>query len=82
MKAAKRLAKTCTRIYRPSFLKNKPKTLVFSHKKRAFWACFRENWVDKFGHWSSGHILLFGFESERMAAQLSFDDDCLVFNSL
>jgi hypothetical protein len=19
--------------------------------KRAFWACFRENWVYKFGHW-------------------------------
>jgi hypothetical protein len=27
------------------FRENKPKTLVFSHRKRAFWACFRENWV-------------------------------------
>jgi hypothetical protein len=41
---------TCARIYRPSFHENKPKTLVFSHTKRAFWACFRENWVYNFGH--------------------------------
>jgi hypothetical protein len=26
------------------------KTLVFNQWKRAFWACFRENWVYKFGH--------------------------------
>jgi hypothetical protein len=26
---------------------------VFSHRKRAFWACFRENWVYKFGHSSA-----------------------------
>jgi hypothetical protein len=39
------------RIYRPSFLENKPKTLVFSQTKRAFWASFRENWVYNFGHW-------------------------------
>jgi hypothetical protein len=38
------------RIYRPSFRKNKPKTLVFCHRKRAFWAGFPENWVYKFGH--------------------------------
>jgi hypothetical protein len=38
------------RIYRPSFPENQPKTLVFSHTKRAFWACFRENWVYNFGH--------------------------------
>ncbi len=31
------------RIYRPSFRANNPKT-------RAFWACFRENWVYKFGY--------------------------------
>ena len=36
---------TCARIYRPSFHENKPKTPVFSHRKRAFWACFGENWV-------------------------------------
>ncbi len=40
------------RIYRPSFRENKPKTLVFSHTKRAFWACFCENWVYNFGHLS------------------------------
>ena len=28
----------------------KPKTLVFYYWTRAFWACFRENWVSKFGH--------------------------------
>jgi hypothetical protein len=27
----------------PRFRENKPKTLVFSHRKRAFWACCREN---------------------------------------
>ncbi len=37
------------RIYRLSFHANKPKTLVFNHWKRAFWACFREYWVYKFG---------------------------------
>jgi hypothetical protein len=41
----------CARIYRPSFHEYKPKTLVFCHTKRAFWACFRENWVFNFGHW-------------------------------
>ena len=35
----------------PRFRENKPKTLVFSHWIRAFWACFRENWVYNFGHW-------------------------------
>ncbi len=34
----------------PCFRENQPKTLVFSHRKRAFWACFRENWVYNFGH--------------------------------
>jgi hypothetical protein len=34
----------------PRFRENKPKTLVFSHRKRAFWACFRENFVYNFGH--------------------------------
>jgi hypothetical protein len=33
----------------PRFRENQPKTLVFSHRKRAFWACFRENWVYNFG---------------------------------
>ncbi len=41
----------CARIYRPSFLENKPKTLVFNDWKLAYWACFRENWVKKFGYW-------------------------------
>ncbi len=36
----------------PRFRENKPKTLVCSHRKRAFWAWFRENWVYNFGHWS------------------------------
>ncbi len=40
----------CGRNYRPSFRENKPKTLVFYDWKRAFWACFCEYWVYKFGH--------------------------------
>jgi hypothetical protein len=50
-------------IYRPSFCENKPKTLVFYNWKRAFWACFRENWVYKFGHaafFSKGGETLWG----------------------
>ncbi len=43
---------TCARNYRPSFRENKPKTLGFYYRKRAFWACSCENWVYKFGHWS------------------------------
>jgi hypothetical protein len=43
-------AQTRARIYRPSFPENKPKTLVFSHTKRALSPCFRENWVYNFGH--------------------------------
>jgi hypothetical protein len=35
--------------YRPSFRENKPKALVMSHEKQAFWVGFRENWVFKFG---------------------------------
>ncbi len=38
------------RNYRPSFRENKPNTLVLYDWKRAFWACFRENWVYKFVH--------------------------------
>jgi hypothetical protein len=34
----------------PRFRENKPKTLVLSHRKRAYWACFRENCVYNFGH--------------------------------
>jgi hypothetical protein len=34
----------------PRFRENKPKTLVFSHRKRAYWACFRENYVYNFRH--------------------------------
>jgi hypothetical protein len=38
---------TLPKIYRPSFRENKPKKLAFDEWKRAFWACFRENWVYK-----------------------------------
>jgi hypothetical protein len=41
----------CARNYRPCFRENKPKVSFSIKKKRAFWACFRENWVYKFGHW-------------------------------
>jgi hypothetical protein len=33
------------------FRENKPETIVFSHRKQAFWACFRENCLYNFGHW-------------------------------
>ncbi len=46
------MPKTGARNYRPRFRENKPKTLVFYDWKRAFWACFREYWVYKFGHGS------------------------------
>jgi hypothetical protein len=36
----------------PRFRENKPKTLVFSHRKREFWARFRENCVYNFEHGS------------------------------
>jgi hypothetical protein len=32
------------------FSENKPKTLIFSHRKRAFLACFRENRDYNFRH--------------------------------
>jgi hypothetical protein len=41
---------TCARIYRPSFRENNPRKLVFRHRKRAFWACFHDNWDYNFGH--------------------------------
>jgi hypothetical protein len=42
---------SCARIYRPCFRENQPKRSFSIKWKRAFWACFRENWVYKFGHW-------------------------------
>ncbi len=33
----------------PVFAKTSPKKIFFNDWKRAFWACFRENWVYKFG---------------------------------
>ncbi len=42
---------TCARNYRPCFRENQPKRSFSIKWKRAFWACFRENWVYKFGHW-------------------------------
>ncbi len=41
----------CAGIYKSGFCENKPKTLVFNGWKRSLWACFRENWVYKFGQW-------------------------------
>ncbi len=45
-------AKTGARNYRPCFRENQPKRSFSIKWKRAFWACFRENWVYKFGHGS------------------------------
>ncbi len=38
------------RNYRPCFRENQPKRSFSIKWKRAFLACFRENWVYKFGH--------------------------------
>ncbi len=40
------------RNYRPCFRENQPKRSFSIKWKRAFWACFRENRVYKFGHGS------------------------------
>jgi hypothetical protein len=42
------------------FRENKPKTLVFSHRKRAYWACFHENLVYNFGHLPQGKASIGG----------------------
>ncbi len=44
------ILKLRARNYRPCFRENKPKRSFSIKWKRAFWACFRENWVYKFGH--------------------------------
>ncbi len=49
-------AKLVPEFIDPRFRENKLKTLVFSHRKRAYWACFRENCVYNFGHWSYWRI--------------------------
>jgi hypothetical protein len=43
---------TGARNYRPCFRENQPKRSFSIKWKRAFWACFRENWVYKFGYGS------------------------------
>jgi hypothetical protein len=43
----------------PRFRENKTKPPVFSHWKRAFWACFRKNCVYNFGHRSTATWLLY-----------------------
>ncbi len=48
---------TCARNYRPCFRENQPKRSFSIKWKRAFWACFRENWVYKFGHWYVGRVI-------------------------
>jgi hypothetical protein len=36
---------------REKTMKKQTKTLVFSLWNQAFWVCFRENWIYKFGQW-------------------------------
>ncbi len=45
------------RNYRPCFRENQPKRSFSIKWKRAFWACFRENWVYKFGHCTRKYLL-------------------------
>ncbi len=69
------------RIYRPSFREKKPKTLVFSHRKRAFWACFHENWVYKFGNWfftPSPFPPFQSFESDADASKTAFSANFVI----
>jgi hypothetical protein len=51
----------------PRFRENKPKTLVFSHRKRAVWACFRENCVCNFGHRSDSMAVLTALDGFKVA---------------
>ncbi len=51
----------------PVFAKTSPKTIVFSHRKRAFWACFRENWVYNFGHRTVATLVLTARRSNHLA---------------
>jgi hypothetical protein len=48
---------TSARLYRPSFRKNNPKTLVFKY------AWFIENWVYKFGYRGTGLTLMLDWRS-------------------
>jgi hypothetical protein len=56
-------------IYGPNFRKNKPKTLVFRSLKTSVLACFRENWVHKFGLWA---LTLDGHESSKDFRKVAF----------
>jgi len=56
---------SCARIYRPCFRENKLKTLVFHYWKRAFLACFHENWAYKFGHWKYRRSLTMSYKGYR-----------------
>ncbi len=60
----------------PRFRENKPKTLVFSHWKQAFWACFRENWVYNFGHGTVAELAL----TVRASFIASLDNTNLIHN--
>ncbi len=71
---------TGARIYRPSFHENTVKTLVFSHRKRACWACFRENWVYKFGHRNYDEQS-YNFRCITLSSSLSIQNFLLFFYS-
>ncbi len=45
------------RNYRPCFRENQPKRSFSIKWKQAFWACFLENWVYKFGHGAGGKLI-------------------------
>jgi hypothetical protein len=65
------------RNYRPCFRENQPKRSFSIKWKRAFWACFRENWVYKFGHGSlSGWSC---WERSKLARDLGHKAFCLVW---
>ncbi len=58
---------------RPCFRENQPKRSFSIKWKRAFWACFRENCVYKFGHgyyWNVKHITQSDFDNAFSSAAI------------
>ncbi len=50
----------CLNLY-TQFSRKQAQNACFYPLKRAFWACFRENWVYKFGHWTELWFLILTF---------------------
>ncbi len=66
MQVKKTLKRPVPEFIDPRFRENKPKTLVFSHRKRAYWACFHENWV------YIGHSTLKDAQNKANSLQITY----------